>query len=307
MKKKWSTGKIVGLIFGIIGAILLLVVAFYISLILIFVKLYELDADSIRDFIEDEYDYDWYDDDDYDDDDNYDYDDDNYDDYDNELNDEEDDEYYGDMDYYEFHDEIRTDLSYQISNDYYESKAADNENAMISAEYPVVEGLDAKMLTKVNDAIQKEIEMATEHVNSMSSLLEEDMTFEFLMESYVTYMDEDILSIAYKEYGYIDDEIYESYVVSLNIDMESGMEMTNSQILKIDDAFSVDFRERCERQNGEIDMLNYYSDQDITEMMNDNDYLIIFYTPLGMEVGFNYYYGWVTVTYSDYEDYQKSF
>ena len=49
------------------------------------------------------------------------------------------------------------------------------------------------------------------------------------------------------------------------------------------------------------------SDQEITYYLTDSDYLIIFYTPLGMEVGFNYYDGWVTVTYRDYEKYQKKF
>ena len=42
-------------------------------------------------------------------------------------------------------------------------------------------------------------------------------------------------------------------------------------------------------------------------MLNDDDSLIIFYTPLGMEVGFNYYYGWVTVTYKDYQKYKSLF
>ena len=80
------------------------------------------------------------------------------------------------------------------------------------------------------------------------------------------------------------------------------MAMTNTQILKIDDEFTIDFRERCEKQNGEIYGLNYYSDQDITSLMNEESTLILFYTPLGLEVGFNYPDGWVTVTYPDYEE-----
>ena len=68
------------------------------------------------------------------------------------------------------------------------------------------------------------------------------------------------------------------------------------------DEFTIDFRERCEKQNGEIYGLNYYSDQDITSLMNEESTLILFYTPLGLEVGFNYPDGWVTVTYPDYEE-----
>ena len=120
-------------------------------------------------------------------------------------------------------------------------------------------------------------------------------------------MDENILSIAYVEYGYLDDEYYESYVISVNIDMESGLALTNSQMLEINDEFSIDFRNRCEKQNGEIEALSMYSDQDITEMLTSDASLIIFYTPMGMEVGFNYYFGWVTVTYQDYQEYESLF
>ena len=115
-------------------------------------------------------------------------------------------------------------------------------------------------------------------------------------------MDEETLSIVLEEDGYLDNSFYESRLISLNFDMETGMAMTNTQILKIDDEFTIDFRERCEKQNGEIYGLNYYSDQDITSLMNEESTLILFYTPLGLEVGFNYPDGWVTVTYPDYEE-----
>ena len=42
-------------------------------------------------------------------------------------------------------------------------------------------------------------------------------------------------------------------------------------------------------------------------MMNDPIDLILFYTPLGMEVGVNHDNGWCTVTYKDYEKYLKHF
>ena len=100
-----------------------------------------------------------------------------------------------------------------------------------------------------------------------------------------------------------------SYVVSVNIDMESKMALTNSQLLEINDQFSVDFRNRSQEQNGEISYLYNFTDQEITELLTNEESLIIFYTPLGMEVGFNYYYGygWVTVTYKDYKEYQRHF
>ncbi len=48
------------------------------------------------------------------------------------------------------------------------------------------------------------------------------------------------------------------------------------------------------------------TDQEITALFNSPD-IIVFYTPKGMEIGFNYDEGWVTVTYEEYEQYLKVF
>lgn len=207
----------------------------------------------------------------------------------------------GEDQYYEFHSEIKNNLSYQIDIEDFAEYAASNSNALAAGDYPKVICEDKNKEKRVNSIIHREIEAVLEHLEYIGQELEHNTFFEFDVESYVTYMDEDTLSVAYVEYGYLDDEPFESYVIAVNVDMESGLAMTNTQILNINDDFSIDFRERTERQNGSNDLLDYYSDQEITEMLNDEDSLIIFYTPLGMEVGFNFYYGWVTVTYPDYE------
>lgn len=210
-----------------------------------------------------------------------------------------------DTEYYEFHNEIKDDLSYQVRFETYVSSPGFRDNVSVKMEYPVVTGNDEATLKGVNDAIRRELEEVKVYGESVTEWISPGENFEFETECYVTYMDEEILSVIYLERGYLDDEVYESYVVSVNIDMESKMALTNSQLLQIDDEFSVDFRERCERQNGEIQFFSIYSDQDITDLLTDDDSLIIFYTPLGMEVGFNYYYGWVTVTYQDYQKYKS--
>ncbi len=209
--------------------------------------------------------------------------------------------------YYEFHDEIRSDLPYQVQFETYNERMGGKGNVTLNMTYPVISGEDVENLPGINNSIQKEFEEVKEYTESVADWITEEETYYFETESYVTYMDEDILSVAYVEYGYLDDEYYESYVISVNIDMESGLALTNSQMLEINDEFSIDFRDRCERQNGEIEALSMYSDQDITEMLTSDDSLIIFYTPMGMEVGFNYYFGWVTVTYKDYQEYQSLF
>ncbi len=122
---------------------------------------------------------------------------------------------------------------------------------------------------------------------------------------YVTYMDEDKLSVVFQENIYAD--TYDlAYLECINIDMENGVILDNEEMLSIDDDFSVEFRTRSDEQNGEIYSLTNMSDQEITSYFNSPD-VIVFYTPKGMEIGFNYESGWVTVTYEEYEQYLNVF
>ena len=299
MKEKWSFGKIVAVTFGSIGAAFILLIAFYIGVnqmlkkVMIFAdsgdsqkKEYRQDTKSSKEkSTEDKEEFQ----------------EDIEDDYDREEE-KNSDRYQKDAEYYEFHDEIRRDLSYQIEFETYRSKLGENRNVSIEMDYPVVKGDD---LEGVNQALQKELEEVKSYGESVTEWLLDDETYSFETKCYVTYMDEEILSIIYLEEGYLDGEAYESYVISVNMDMDGKIVLTNSQLLDIDDKFSVNFRKRCEKQNGEIQYFSNFSDQDITYLLTDEDSLIIFYTPLGMEVGFNYYLGWVTVTYKDYEKYQN--
>ncbi|MDE6844370.1 MAG: hypothetical protein K2J99_01200, partial [Lachnospiraceae bacterium] len=93
------------------------------------------------------------------------------------------------------------------------------------------------------------------------------------------------------------------FLYSINIDMENGIILDNESMLNVNDDFSVEFRDI---QNGEISYLTRMSDQEITDHFDSTD-IIVFYTPQGMEIGFNYDEGWVTVTYKDYEQYLKVF
>lgn len=207
--------------------------------------------------------------------------------------------------YYDFHDEIRDDLSYHIRMEDLGCYYGDNNNVSVQVEYPVVWGIDSDELESINAALYREVDEIKRYGESVADQIGSEESFLFEADCLVTYMDEETLSVVYREEGYLNDEGYESYIISVNIDMESKMALTNTQLLAIDDDFSIDFRERCEKQNGEIAFLESFSDQDITELLTDDGSLIVFYTPMGMEVGFNYYYGWVTVTYRDYQKYRS--
>ena len=127
------------------------------------------------------------------------------------------------------------------------------------------------------------------------------------INGYVTYMDASVFSIVFEENI---NQIYEDriQVKCINVDANTGMILDNTSMLDVDDNFSVDFRNRSDKQNGKIEMLDYYSDQDITSMFKNEENIIVFYTPLGLEAGLNLdQFGWVTVTYKDYNKIPSSF
>lgn len=279
MDQKWSGGKIAGLIIGGLAAL-------FIAFLSLAAGVYYLGTHYVLPFMESTEDIS----------------------YDESLLEEQEEDWDPEEkadtvaeEYYEFEDDIKEDLSYQVDKDVIEESEETGIAKMI-AERPYVVMEDQVKEDRINGLIKKEMEKVREHIEQIAGELSKENEFQMEVRSYITYMDEETLSIVLEEDGYLDNSFYESRLISLNFDMETGMAMTNTQILKIDDEFTIDFRERCEKQNGEIYGLNYYSDQDITSLMNEESTLILFYTPLGLEVGFNYPDGWVTVTYPDYEE-----
>ncbi len=312
MPKKQNTGLIVGIVIGII--VLFLVAVFALASRAVNM-LSEKEKKDIRrevyDFDDDEFDY--YDgNDDYD----FDYDDDNHDNYfnyDEYFNEDDfyDDDYYDDAEYddryYNLHDEIRSDLSYQVEVEEFEYES-EYENVIVIASIPVISGENVPNLDKINKAIRAEVDdMTTLFEEEYESHIKESEENYFMASllGYVTYMDEDKLSIAYQEEMY-NDRTGGVYLRSINIDMKNGVVLDNADILAVDDDFSVEFRQKSDEQNGEISYLTYMTDQQITNYFKSDD-IIVFYTPKGMEIGFNYEEGWVTATYEEYEKYLKVF
>ena len=300
---KKHTGLIIGVIVGII--ILFLIAIFAV----IYYALKNINGRIRNDSYVYDRDYEYFDE--------YDFDYDDHDDNDNWRHDRRRNEYFKDDDYdddqgkydeyYELEDALRYDLSYSVSWEYYEYEPENDEDVIILVEYPVIEGDLVPNLDRINDLIYEEVDFITDYYeDDYSGYMGEDSYFYGYAMAYVTYMDEDVLSIVYSEE--IDCDYY-PYVnlYCINIDMRNGVVMDNTELLDIDDDFSVDFRNRSEKQNGSISGLDYMSDQTITGYLTDSSSLIIFYTPLGMEIGMNYDEGWVTVTYKDYEQYLKIF
>lgn len=214
------------------------------------------------------------------------------------------DAYSSDDQYYEFGNALRDDLPYFATFQEKEYEEEDR-NVYIYCSYPFLEG-DIPNIDYLNQLIYEEYLYFLDYYNeNVQEDMRDDESFRCVIESYVTYMDEEKLSVVFSENAEWDDY----FIVSLyciNIDVENGVVLDNTAILDIDDEFSVDFRIREEKQN-QSNALDWYTDQELTEMMNDPIDLILFYTPLGMEVGVNHDNGWCTVTYKDYEKYLKHF
>ena len=299
-----------GLIVGIIVAVIVLFLAAFIALVSkIAQAIKEEKAHSYQEesyYSDEDYNFDYYDDNHY-----YDDNDDNayrYDD-DDEIDEgyTYDDDYDYDSDeYYTLHDDLKDNLSYSVDFDYIEYDSG-NENVYIVMGYPIITGKDVPNLDKLNETLASEIDQYIEYYEDtyQQYMTDEDDIFYAYINAYVTYMDEEKLSIVYNETVY-GDYTEQVYLECVNIDMENGIILDNTQMLSIDDDFSVEFRQKSDIQNGADSYLDSLTDQEITEYFKSR-HIIVFYVPQGMEIGFNYEEGWVTVTYADYEQYLKSF
>ncbi len=292
---KKKNGK-VGIIVGVcIGIFVLLIVLLGVALNRLVVNIQEASSKYGDDFME-EFTWDEYEDDAYDD---------IYDDI-IERADGDDGDYYDDSEsgeYYEFEDMIRYDLDYYVEFESEEFSYGDN--AYIYCAYPVLSG-DIPNIDLLNEAIYYEYLYFEDYFNNnVKDYMSEGEYYNIFSFGYVTYMDEEKISIVFSE----EVEVYDSSAVALyciNIDVKNGVVMDNTQMLNIDDAFISDFREREAKQN-QSDVLEYYSDVELAEMLMDEGDLVIFYTPMGIEVGINHDFGWCTVTYKDYEQFLKQF
>lgn len=212
---------------------------------------------------------------------------------------------YSEGDYYgEVTDAIREDLDYSITWENYEYEG-NNDSVMIAVDYPVILGTIPN-LDAINDIIDDEAEYFEKYYEEYSKYMMPDESFMVYSEGYVTYMDDEVMSVVFAEMVYTD--YWTDYgLYCLNIDVENGVVLDNKSIMKIDDEFAVDFRKRCKQQNGMVEDLEYMSDQEIASYLSEEGTSIMFYTPMGMEIGLNMGEYYVTVTYKDYEKFLQRY
>ena len=180
-------------------------------------------------------------------------------------------------------------LSYDIAWNS-SSLYADDEDVLAGFYYyyPIRIGSDAAFIDDINEAIEQQV-MSYEVVE----LTGDNYGY---VDAYVTYMSEERLSVVFLYYS--DEGGRENYHISaLNYDMTTGEQIPAQEIIPQFE-FVEEFRRICEIQNGYYSAveLESMSDDEIMEAIMNPETGVAFYSPVGVDLGFNYPDGWMTVT-----------
>lgn len=205
--------------------------------------------------------------------------------------------------YVEFADAVRDDLSYGINWEEYHTESADGSD-YFGAVYPEVTG-NFPNAAQVNEALK---EMGLRSLPGYQYLLEEGAgSCEVYSVAYVTLMDEEILSVLYADYIYINDACLPQ-ICDLNVNVRTGEVLDHEDMISYTPKLAKRVCSQNEAQNStDLEGIGL-TQEDVLGLLQSEDG-VAFYTPVGLELGFNYYldngnYGWLTVTIKDYEEYR---
>ena len=209
-------------------------------------------------------------------------------------------------DYYEtLANAVRDDLSYSIEWEEYD--LSDEETgATAVGRYPQLTGGNIPQVEELNALIESEATYFRTLYDYYRSWQGDNVVYNVESTGYVTYMDEDKISIVLKE-SYVMDGQSSISLYSINIDLLSGKVMDNGKIIEYNRQLAEEFRRQNDYQNGQVDAVESMDDEQLLDFLSDENTNIVFYTPVGLEIGFNYTTsdssGWVTATIKDYERY----
>lgn len=129
---------------------------------------------------------------------------------------------------------------------------------------------------------------------------------DIVVDSFVTYNDSSKISIVRYVNVYVDSVSATFFMSGNNIDLKTGKFLAAEDILNLDESFAIKFYESCAAQNSSyFEAYNYMTDRELVDMLLNDDTNIIFFSPIGIEIGMNYVlqgeysydnYGWATIT-----------
>lgn len=195
--------------------------------------------------------------------------------------------------YYEtITDCTRTDLEYKV---FWVTESIDPDDYAESCSYyciyPILKDEDeAHRFDAVNAAIREKAESYRDIYGDYSGGAS---TY-----GYVTYMDEELISIAFKH------ELYEEEgrmprLDAITFHVDAGTQMQYEEMTEIDEELALRFRAQDKTQNGGVEYVQNLTDGELVEILKNPERAVMFYTPVGLEIGFNYETGWVSVTMKD--------
>lgn len=162
---------------------------------------------------------------------------------------------------------------------------------------PMIRSEDAALVRKVNGKLR---EVSSRYQDSYWKYADGvDCT------SNVTYMSDKVMSVVFQNHLYGEDGVtYE--IDAITFDMTTGEVIPYRDMLSVDADMVERFRKQNELQNGPIEFVDGCSDEDLLGYISSDQKRVVFYTPVGLELGFNYTVeeddvsGWVTVTLKEY-------
>ncbi len=212
--------------------------------------------------------------------------------YDNYGGDSSDGEYVPDEkdDYYEeITDATSGDLDYQVIWGTLSLRPEDEDDGCTyECVYPVLTGEGeeekyAAMNRVIEDLVCKYKGRYREYASGASSY------------GYVTYMDEEKISVAVR-HSFYEKKTTVPRVEAVTLRVDNGEVISHEEMAEVDEELVWQFRSRNTYQNGKVEFVDGLSDEELMEYLKSGEDSVMFYTPVGLEIGFNYDGGWVTVT-----------
>ena len=200
---------------------------------------------------------------------------------------------------------VREDLSYRVEWEEYDLRDEET-GATASGRYPQLSGGNIPQMDQLNELIRSEATYFSNLYEYYRGWQGENVVYRAESIGYVTYMDEERISIVLEESYEMDGQSRIS-LYSINVDLLSGEVMDNGGLIEYSPQLAERFRDQSSRQNGYVEAVENMNDEQLLDFLSDENTNIVFYTPVGLEIGFNYTTndstGWVTATIKDYDRY----
>ncbi len=221
-------------------------------------------------------------------------------------------EYDGAEYYEEFADCIDENLSYQVVRQF-ETNYDKDLGVCLRTSYVQLEG-DIPNLQTINETLCSKgcyyLDYYKESRDSIEEYLRNNPNATYLATTrcYVPYTSEDTISVIYQDDAYLAGE-RGFFLTCVNINLTTGTILDNEELIQLPDDFGEEFVRRSEAQNGKSAGTEYYNGDQILEKLRDKNSQIVFFSPVGLELGFEYQEaeisGWLTISLRDYQRYMK--